>query len=93
MRRSGMTLVELLVVLSLLGLIFGIAGLATGNLRLTRTDLRAGEARRAREQAITWGRPVRATLDSASVLFLPDGRAIGSGVDPLTGAPRNEASR
>jgi len=52
--------------------------------------------RRARAAAIQNGRPVGAILPTDSgrnpsplraPLFLPDGRAIGLGADPLTGAP------
>jgi len=59
--------------------------------------------RDARAKAIRTGKPVVVVLDSptadssdcrftrppvhSTALFLPDGRAIGPGVDPLTGAP------
>jgi hypothetical protein len=51
---------------------------------------------RARAQAIRTSRPVRASMSTESgsdgvplvaPLFLPDGRAIGPGADPLTGVP------
>ena len=95
-RRTGVTLVELLVVLATLGLMFGVSGLAFTSLRAPRESEWLREFRRARDQAIRSGRPVRAAdprppatgFDRARPpLFLPDGRAIGPGADPLTGAP------
>ena len=80
-RSRGVTLVELLVVLALLGLVLGVSGLAMASLREPRESDRMGELRRARAEAIRSGEAVR--IDS--VLFLPDGRAIGPNVDPLTG--------
>lgn len=83
---------ELIVVLVLLGLVFGVSGLAFSSLRLPRQADWLVALRRARAQAIETGRPVRAVLPQNSgllpgPLFLPDGRAIGAGADPLTGAP------
>lgn len=83
MTRHGVTLIELLVVLVLLGLIFTVSGLALASLGAPRESARVRELAAARAQAIRSGRPVLA----APVLFLPDGRALGPGVDPLTGAP------
>jgi len=82
-RSRGVTLVELLVVLALLGLVLGVSGLAVGSLRAPRESAELSDLRRARAEAIRSGAPVR----SGSVLFLPDGRAIGPNVDLLTGAP------
>ncbi len=86
---------ELIVVVALLGLVFGVSGLAFASLRAPRRSEWVRELRRTRTQAISSGVPVRAVLPSppstafhrpSTPLFLPDGRAIGSGVDPLTGA-------
>ena len=86
----GVTLVELLVVIVILGLITGVSGLAFASLRAPRESALARTARVARAEAIRTGRPVAFRLDSLHrrpfVLFLPDGRAVGPGVDPLTGA-------
>jgi prepilin-type N-terminal cleavage/methylation domain-containing protein len=79
----GVTLVELLVVLTVLGLILGVSGLALGTLKASHESQVATELRQAHSEAIRTGAP-RATHH---VRFLPDGRAIGLGVDPLTGAP------
>jgi Tfp pilus assembly protein FimT len=77
------TLVELLVVLALLGLILGISGVALASLREPQEAATLRALERARGQAIATGEPVA----QDSVLFLPDGRAIGPSVDPLTGVP------
>ncbi len=81
--RRGVTLVELLVVLALLGLVLGVSGLALASLREPRESDELAELRRARAEAIQTGAP----RSVHGVLFLPDGRAIGPHVDPLTGAP------
>jgi prepilin-type N-terminal cleavage/methylation domain-containing protein len=87
----GTTLLELLVVMVVLGVCFGVAGAAFGSLRAPRGAARGLAAREARVRAIRTGRPVRLpgeTLGARpAALFLPDGRAIGPGFGPLTGAP------
>jgi prepilin-type N-terminal cleavage/methylation domain-containing protein len=85
--RAGVTLVELLAALAILGLIAGLTGVSLGSLRPTLASVRATALARARSAAIQSGRPVAATLDSVTVRFLPDGRALGPGLDLLTGAP------
>jgi len=82
--RRGVTLLELVVTLALLALILGVSGLALASLRPTSRAEAEGRLRPARADAIRGGAAVRAE----SVLFLPDGRAVGEGVDPLTGTPR-----
>jgi prepilin-type N-terminal cleavage/methylation domain-containing protein len=79
----GMTLLELLVVLTMLGVVLGMTGLAIGSLRAPRESEEILLLRRARAEAIHTGSPRTA----AGVRFLPDGRAIGPKVDPLTGVP------
>lgn len=94
----GVTLVELLVVLVLLGLLFTMSGVAMASLGIPRQSVWLHVLDSTRAQAIRSGVPVVAYADStvlrtagsrpvAPVLFLPDGRAAGPGVDPLTGAP------
>jgi len=90
----GVTLVELLVVLVLLGLIFGISGVALASLSRPQVSVRLGQLGAAHARAIRTGQPVSVGPDTlpasrfpSPVLFLPDGRALGPGVDPLTGAP------
>jgi prepilin-type N-terminal cleavage/methylation domain-containing protein len=80
---SGVTLLELLVVLTVLGVILGVTGLALSTLRLPRDADLAIALRRARAEAIRTG----TARTSGHVRFLPDGRAIGPGVNALTGAP------
>lgn len=80
-RNRGMTLVELLVVVALLGVVFGVSGLGLASLPEPVESAPLAELRRARVEAIRLGAPVRVD----SVLFLPDGRAVGPRVDPLTG--------
>ncbi|HKV69637.1 MAG TPA: prepilin-type N-terminal cleavage/methylation domain-containing protein [Gemmatimonadales bacterium] len=84
----GVTLVELLVVLVLLGLLFAVSGLALASLGVPRDSARVRALEAARARAIRSGVPVSLVESASSVLFLPDGRALGPGVDPLTGAPR-----
>lgn len=79
----GVTIVELLIALAILGVVLGVTGLALGSLRSPRESEQVMNLRRARIEAIRSGVP-RTTHE---VLFLPDGRAIGAGVDPLTGTP------
>jgi prepilin-type N-terminal cleavage/methylation domain-containing protein len=79
---AGVTMAELLVVLAILGLVTGVSGLAVASLRVPAAAERENDLRRARAEAIQSGREI--VVDS--VRFLPDGRAIGPGVDPLTGA-------
>jgi prepilin-type N-terminal cleavage/methylation domain-containing protein len=94
--RAGVTLVELLVVIVILGLMFAVSGLAFSSWRVERGSSWVLALRQARAAAIRTGRPVRVEIPAATVgnpsplpapLFLPDGRAIGPGADPLTGAP------
>lgn len=94
MKRAphGFTLIELIVVLAILGLIAGISGLALASLSVPGESMRTAALRRARAQSIESGIPVSTDRygapHTAHVLFLPDGRALGPGADPLTGAPR-----
>lgn len=89
--KAGVTLIELLVVLLLLGIVAGIGGLALSALRPPEVSPWARVASQARREAIESGRSLiaRDSTDSTktdhTALFLPDGRAIGWGVDPLTG--------
>ncbi len=79
----GVTLLELLVVLTVLGVVLGVTGLAIGSLQAPREFEEIRALRRARAEAIRSG----AQRTANGVLFLPDGRAIGPNVDPFTGSP------
>ena len=88
-RSRGVTLVELLVALALLGLVLGVSGLALASLHEPSESASTRELRRGRAEAIRTGAPVRTVSDHAprtTHLFLPDGRAVGQDVDLLTGA-------
>ncbi len=80
---QGVTLLELLVVLTVLGVVLGVTGLAIGSLRAPLESEEILALRRARAEAIHSGAPRTAH----GVRFFPDGRAIGQRVDPLTGIP------
>jgi len=82
----GVTLVELMVVLAVLGVIASISGLAVASLRPPIKAELTAALQRARGAAVRQGRAVTVSgEDGATILFLPDGRAIGRGVDPWTG--------
>lgn len=83
-RGRGTTLIELMVTLAVMGFLAALAAVAVGALRPPPTDARSASLAAARARAIQSGRPVRSD-DGSPVLFLPDGRATGQGVDPLTG--------
>jgi len=83
MRAQGVTLLELIVVLAVLGVILGVTGLALGTLKSPREAQQLTDLRQARAEAIHAGAPRTAH----GIRFLPNGRAIGPNVDPLTGAP------
>jgi prepilin-type N-terminal cleavage/methylation domain-containing protein len=82
-RPHGVTLLELLVVLTILGVVLSVTGLALGSLKTPRESQEVSDLRRARSEAIHSG----ATRTAHGVRFLPDGRAIGPGADALTGEP------
>jgi Tfp pilus assembly protein FimT len=81
----GITLVELLVVLVLLGLLTTLGAVSVTSLRPPPDAARLDTLRAARAQAIRGGIPVMLTLDSVPIRFLPDGRVLGGPADPLTG--------
>ena len=83
----GVTLIELLVVLVLLGLLFTVSGLALSSLASPKGSERFRALESARVKAIRTGTSVLISDSAAPVVFLPDGRAVGAGVDPLTGEP------
>jgi len=93
-------MVELIVALAVVGLILGVSGLALASLRPAPGSERLRVLAVARARAIRTGQPVHMTGDSSftgsnhsplptPLLFLPDGRALGPGVDPLTGIPHD----
>lgn len=92
--RAGVTLAELLVVLLILGLTAGVAGLSVAALRRPPESELGHKLRVARATAIRQGTAITVSFDSVESdwrgslrRFLPDGRVIGAGVDPWTGMP------
>jgi prepilin-type N-terminal cleavage/methylation domain-containing protein len=95
----GVTLVELVVALAVIGVGLGVAGLAVRALEAgpEAQVLRTIDSVRAR--AIATGEPVVAEIGGRAVRFAPDGSALGGPlvkgsfivrVDPLTGEVRLE---
>lgn len=101
--REGVTLVELLVVLAIIGLTAGVAGVAVAALRPPPESHLAGAIRRTRATAIRTGVPLMVWIELAEPArppalfrFLPDGRVLGPRVDPWTGtlaAPGGASAR
>ena len=82
----GVTLIEMMVNLVIVGLLTGAAAAVLGTLRQPELEVWKAEVLRARDSAIRSGRPVLVSTDSGyRALLLPDGRAVGPGLEPLTG--------
>jgi prepilin-type N-terminal cleavage/methylation domain-containing protein len=84
----GFTLIELIVVLAILGLLSGTSALAFGALRRPDRDDRIHRIAAAQREAVKTGRNARLILGRDTITFLPDGRSVGRGADPLTGDAR-----
>ncbi|HET7584025.1 MAG TPA: prepilin-type N-terminal cleavage/methylation domain-containing protein [Gemmatimonadaceae bacterium] len=79
--RSGVTLIELIVVLAILGVMAGVVGVAVrGAGEVREADARMAQIQAARSEAIRTGHPIRITIRvgglSYAVSALPDGRVI-----------------
>jgi len=88
MRTPGFTLVELIVVMAVMGLIATVSVVALGSLRQPTEPPWQLDLENARRVALRDGVAVSATSAARlqpPILFLPDGRALGVGVDPWTG--------
>ena len=91
--RAGTTLVELLIAVGIAGVIAAVSSVAfRAGLPTTPVDALTAP----RDSAIWSGRAVPASGalvgdSSRVILFLPDGRAIGPGVNPLTGRRSHDA--
>ena len=96
--ERGLSLIELLVVLAILGLLVGIGALGLAGAKPAPGTTTAQMLARARSEAVRTGRATIVTIDSAGrhgptvIRFQPDGGAIGPGVDPWTGQVRQEDS-
>ena len=89
----GTTLVELVVALTVCALLAALAAVGVTRPRAAGAERWHAVAGRARAAAIATGRAVSlADTANGPSLFLPDGRAIGAGLDPLLGDPL-DASR
>lgn len=96
MPRAGVSLLELIVALSVLGAIAGVVGLATPPSRTEADDAHLDAVKvvvAARRHAIDSGAPVRVVIPrtgsaSDSVVALPNGSVFGAeryGFDQLSG--------
>jgi prepilin-type N-terminal cleavage/methylation domain-containing protein len=86
----GFTLVEMIVAIAVMALSGAVATVAFRGLLRPHSEGLGWEAQRrqSRRMAVQEGIVLLTYPDSAPdepVLFLPDGRVIGDGVDPLTG--------
>jgi type II secretory pathway pseudopilin PulG len=91
---KGSTLVELIIVLTVLGIAAGVVGVAIGALPSPATVSESAAAiAGARRQALATGRAVTITLEDSTGLHaataLPDGSVIADStiLDRLTGRP------
>jgi prepilin-type N-terminal cleavage/methylation domain-containing protein len=94
--RAGVTLIELIVVIAILGV---IAGLTTVSLRAaggTEAPALATRVAAARREAVRIGRAVELVVGGSEapqvVRALPDGRVLADpslGIDMATGRPRD----
>ena len=98
---SGVTLLELLVTLAVLGVMLAVAGLAFGRLaeEPDAAAVRTARVAAVRRRALTLRRPVAFTVEVDGVPVVgtahPDGHVVAErdlGLDPLSGAP-HAASR
>jgi prepilin-type N-terminal cleavage/methylation domain-containing protein len=95
LERAGVTLIELMVVLTILSVLAAVTGLALRRAQpLGAVDARTAIIARARQLAVDSGRPVHTTVDVDSVptpvTAYPDGSVIGDAalhIDRLSGSP------
>lgn len=94
-RPAGVTLVELLVVLVILGLLWSVSTAALWSLRPREADSTRASLEAARRRAIRLGVSQEVILAESlpPIRFLPDGQAIGPGMLPLLGTPTGDSTR
>lgn len=99
MTDRGVTLIEVLVVLVIIGIAVGLTGVAAGIVR-DAPDTFPLDVARARERAARIGHPVQLPTDSTILTLLPDGSAMPNRVvvqgtrwrvDPWTAEATREA--
>ncbi len=91
--QAGVTLVELLVVIALLGIVAGVVGVTWHTATVLRpVPPAAARVLAARDSALRTGRAVTIPLTgpggAQTATALPDGRVLaepGLGIDPFTG--------
>jgi prepilin-type N-terminal cleavage/methylation domain-containing protein len=96
--RAGLTLVELLVVITILGMSFGVAGLAFRGVAFEPPLDGNSLLRAARREAVRKGESIVIFLEDSAggrpAFALPDGSIVGGGslgFARLTGRARNAA--
>jgi len=96
--RNGMTLIELIVVLAILGVLTAVAGVSTGML-VERPPVpgMSDTIAKVRTDAILRGRALTSTLiidgRAVQVTALPDGSVLTrphASIDHLTGRPKHD---
>lgn len=96
----GVTLLELVVALAVVGFTSGLAAVAVTSHGAAGPDALVARLDSARATAVRRGEAVRVHFAGVPVLFLPDGSASGGpvitdsavyGLDPLTGEVRRAA--
>ncbi len=98
--RSGVTLVELMVVILLLGLLSGVVGLTVGSTpRVSSLDPTTVAVLQVHDSALRSGYPVTIAFSyegsTHRATAYPDGRVITDatiGIDPLSGSVSGDAS-
>lgn len=85
--EAGVTLIEIIVALTIMGLLSGMTTLAMTGLRRPASGA-AEQIASAQRTAVLGGSSLRLLIEGDTVLFLSDGRAIGRMIDPLRGTLR-----
>ncbi len=99
-KRSGVTLVGLMVVILLLGLLSGVVGLTMGSTpRVPSLDPTTVAVLQARDSALRTGHPVTIAFSHEGsahrATVYPDGRVVTDaalGIDPLSGSVTEDAT-
>jgi prepilin-type N-terminal cleavage/methylation domain-containing protein len=98
--RRGLTLIELIVVLTLMATVSAVVGLAAPLSRFSSTESPAAELSAARRSALSSGKPTPLwLLDSGGVpsaVAMPDGSILGDSsiaVDRFTGRMVSDSTR